>query len=269
VFNLEGGCYSKVSDLSEAAEPEIWAAAHHFGTVLENVVADPHGNLDFADRTYTENTRACYPVDFIPNAELSGRGAIPKNIFMLTADAFGVMPALARLTPPQAMYHFLSGYTARVAGTEKGMGAEPQATFSPCFGAPFLPRHPAVYGQLLEALIARHGISCWLLNTGWTGGAYGVGKRMSIIHTRALLRAALSGELDRASFRTDPFFGLHVPEKVANVPATLLDPRAGWADPAAYDAAARALAKRFEANFAQFADKVGEDVKSAAIRSVA
>jgi phosphoenolpyruvate carboxykinase (ATP) len=269
VFNFEGGCYAKVIDLSQSAEPEIWAASHRFGTVLENVVADAHGNLDLTDQTFTENTRSCYPVDYIPNVELSGRGAIPKNVFMLTADAFGVLPPISKLTPAQAMYHFLSGYTARVAGTEKGMGSEPQATFSTCFAAPFLPRHPAVYGKLLESLIAEHGASCWLVNTGWTGGAYGTGSRMSIKHTRALLRAALSGELEKATYRRDPFFGLAIPEKVDGVPSEVLDPRAAWSDSAAYDVAAAGLVKRFEENFATFSDLVGDDVKAAAIRAAA
>jgi phosphoenolpyruvate carboxykinase (ATP) len=188
---------------------------------------------------------------------------------MLTADAFGVLPPISRLSPSQAMYHFLSGYTARVAGTEKGLGNEPEATFSTCFAAPFLPRHPQVYGKLLEDLIAKHGANCWLVNTGWTGGAYGTGKRMSITHTRALLRAALAGELDTASYRTDPFFGLQIPEHVAGVPDEVLNPRTAWPDPAAYDAAAAALVKRFEGNFASFADLVGDDVKAAAIRAAA
>jgi phosphoenolpyruvate carboxykinase (ATP) len=269
VFNFEGGCYAKVIDLSQTAEPEIWAASHRFGAVLENVVADAHGNLDLSDQTFTENTRSCYPVEFIPNVELSGRGALPKNIFMLTADAFGVLPPISKLTPSQAMYHFLSGYTARVAGTEKGLGSEPQATFATCFAAPFLPRHPSVYGKLLEKLIAENGTSCWLVNTGWTGGAYGTGQRMSIKHTRALLRAALSGELERATYRRDPFFGLAIPEQVDGVPSEVLDPRAAWPDRAAYDAAAARLVQRFEDNFATFSDLVGEDVKAAAIRAAA
>jgi phosphoenolpyruvate carboxykinase (ATP) len=269
VFNFEGGCYAKVIDLSEEAEPEIWAASHRFGTVLENVVADPQGRLDLTDQTFTENTRSCYPVEYIPNVELSGRGGVPKNVFMLTADAFGVLPPIARLTPSQAMYHFLSGYTAKVAGTEKGLGAEPQATFSACFGAPFLPRHPDVYGKLLEKLIAVHNTSCWLVNTGWTGGAYGAGRRMSITHTRALLRAALEGQLDAATYRNDPFFGLAIPEHVPGVPDAVLDPRAAWPDKAAYDKAAAALVKRFEANFAAFSDLVGDNVKAAAIRAAA
>ncbi len=269
IFNFEGGCYAKVINLSKKAEPEIWAASHRFGTVLENVVADAHGNLDLNDQTFTENTRACYPVEFIPNVELSGRGGIPKNVVMLTADAFGVLPPIARLTPSQAMYHFLSGYTARVAGTEKGLGSEPQATFSTCFGSPFLPRHPGVYGKLLESLIAQHGASCWLVNTGWTGGPYGVGTRMSIKHTRALLRAALSGALDDVPYRRDPFFGLQIPAHVDGVPDEVLDPRAAWHDSDAYDVAAASLVKRFEANFETFADLVGDDVKAAAIRAAA
>ncbi len=268
-FNFEGGCYAKVIDLSQKNEPEIWAASHRFGAVLENVVADERGNLDLTDQTFTENTRACYPVEFIPNVELSGLGGIPKNVIMLTADAFGVLPPIAKLTPSQAMYHFLSGYTALVAGTEKGLGSEPQATFSTCFGSPFLPRHPGVYGKLLEQLIARYGSHCWLVNTGWTGGAYGTGHRMSIKHTRALLRAALAGELDNATYRRDPFFGLAIPEHVPGVPDEVLDPRAAWPDRAAYDTAAAALVKRFEANFASFADLVGDDVKAAAIRAAA
>ncbi len=201
VFNFEGGCYAKVINLSAEAEPEIWAASHRFGAVLENVVADSHGRLDLTDGTLTENTRSCYPVEFIPNVELTGRGGQPKNVLFLTADAFGVLPPISKLTPAQAMYHFLSGYTARVAGTEKGLGAEPQATFSTCFGAPFLPRAPEVYGKMLETLIEQHGANCWLVNTGWTGGAYGVGKRMSIKHTRTLLNAALDGTLASGRFR--------------------------------------------------------------------
>lgn len=269
VFNFEGGCYAKVIDLSEENEPEIWAASHRFGTVLENVVADPRGRLDLTDRTLTENTRACYPVEFIPNVELSGQGGMPKNVIMLTADAFGVLPPISRLTPAQAMYHFLSGYTARVAGTEKGLGSGAQATFSTCFGAPFLPRHPQVYGKLLQELIKQHGAHCWLVNTGWSGGAYGVGKRMSIKHTRALLNAALNGELDHVEYRTDPFFGLAIPVHVDGVPDEVLDPRQAWSDKASYDAAAKGLVQRFIENFESFAEHVDEDVKAAAIKSAA
>ena len=269
VFNFEGGCYAKVINLSQEAEPEIWAASHHFGTVLENVVADEQGRLDLTDKRYTENTRACYPVDFIPNAVPSGRGGQPRNVVMLTADAFGVLPPISRLTPAQAMYHFLSGYTAKVAGTEKGMGAEPEATFSTCFGAPFLPRRPEVYGRMLAELIARHGTDCWLVNTGWSGGVYGVGSRMSIRHTRALLRAALDGSLAKVEFRRDPFFGLMIPASVPGVPTEVLDPRQAWADKAAYDATARDLVGRFERNFASFADYVGDDVRAVALKAAA
>ena len=269
VFNFEGGCYAKVIHLSQQAEPEIWAATHRFGTVLENVIADAAGRLDLTDGSLTENTRACYPVEYIPNVELSGRGGQPKNVLMLTADAFGVLPPIARLTPAQAMYHFLSGYTARVAGTEKGMGSSPEATFSTCFGAPFLPRRPEVYGRMLEALIARHGAECWLVNTGWSGGQHGVGSRMSIRHTRALVWAALDGSLAKARFRTDRFFGLSIPEAVPGVPAEVLDPRQSWADKAAYDRTAAELVARFERNFAGFEGGVGDAVKAAAIRAAA
>jgi len=269
VFNFEGGCYAKVIDLNATAEPQIWAATHRFGTVLENVAADPAGRLDLSDRSATENTRACYPVEFIDNAEPAGRAGQPRNVVMLTADAFGVLPPIAKLSPAQAMYHFLSGYTARVAGTEKGLGAQPQATFSTCFGAPFLPRRPEVYGQMLSELIAQNGADCWLVNTGWSGGGFGVGRRMPIQHTRALLNAALDGSLARAEFRPDPVFGLMVPTAVPGIPAEVLDPRQGWADKAAYDVAARELAGRFEANFASFQDGVAAEVKAVAIRAAA
>jgi phosphoenolpyruvate carboxykinase (ATP) len=233
VFNFEGGCYAKVINLSAEAEPEIWAATHRFGTVLENVVGDGHGRLDLTDGSLTQNTRSCYPVEFIPNAVPAGVGGQPRNVVMLTADAFGVLPPIAKLTPAQAMYHFLSGYTARVAGTEKGLGAEPQATFSTCFAAPFLPRRPEIYGRMLADLIARHDVDCWLVNTGWSGGQFGVGSRMSIRHTRALLNAALDGSLARTRFREDRFFGLSIPENVPGIPAEVLDPRQSWADKAA------------------------------------
>jgi phosphoenolpyruvate carboxykinase (ATP) len=269
VFNFEGGCYAKVINLSAEAEPEIWAASHRFGTVLENVVADAHGRLDLSDQSLTENTRSAYPVEYIPNIERSLRGGQPRNVVMLTCDAFGVMPPIAKLTPAQAMYHFLSGYTALVAGTEKGLGAEPQATFSTCFGAPFLPRRPEVYGRMLAELIGRHGADCWLVNTGWSGGQYGVGKRMSIRHTRALLNAALDGSLARTKFRKDRFFGLSIPEHVPGIPAEVLDPRESWADKAAYDRMAKDLIARFEKNFAGFEAGVGEEVRAAAIRVAA
>jgi len=269
VFNVEGGCYAKAINLSAEAEPEIYAATHRFATVLENVAADAQGRLDLTDKRLTENTRACYPIEAIPNCDRSGRGGHPRTVVMLTADAFGVLPPISRLTPAQAMYHFLSGYTAKVAGTEKGLGAEPAATFSTCFGAPFLPRRPETYGRMLAELIERHGVACWLVNTGWTGGSYGTGSRMSIQHTRALLRAVLDGSLAQARFVTDPRFGLAVPQDVPGVPNDILDPRRSWADPAAYDRTAAELVARFERNFATFQSAVGEDVRAAAIRPAA
>ena len=269
VFNFEGGCYAKVIKLSKEAEPQIWNASHRFGTVLENVISDARGNLDLDNGSLTENTRSCYPIEFIPGTAPGGVAGLPKNVVMLTADAFGVLPPIAKLTPAQAMYHFMSGYTAKVAGTEKGLGKEPQATFSTCFGAPFLPRHPEVYGKMLAELIAKHGAEVWLVNTGWTGGSYGTGHRMSIKHTRALLRAALDGSLAQARFATDPFFGLSVPQNVPGVPDEVLNPREAWADKAAYDATAQKLVGLFEKNFETFAGAVGEDVKAAALRSAA
>ncbi|MSO89999.1 MAG: phosphoenolpyruvate carboxykinase (ATP) [Acetobacteraceae bacterium] len=269
IFNFEGGCYAKVINLSKEAEPEIYAASHRFGTVLENVVADAAGRVDLADGSLTENTRSCYPVEYIPNVDLSGLGGQPKNVIMLAADAFGVLPPISRLTSAQAMYHFLSGYTALVAGTEKGLGTEPVATFSACFGAPFLPRRPEVYARMLAHLIAEHGADCWLVNTGWSGGAYGTGHRMSIRHTRALLRAALDGTLVHATFHKDRFFGLSIPESVLGVPSEVLDPRTAWADKDAYDRTARELARRFEANFQPFFNGVDDTVREEAIRTTA
>ena len=269
IFNFEGGCYAKVIKLSQEAEPQIWDASHRFGAVLENVIGDEHGHLDLDDNRLTENTRSCYPIEFIPNTVAGGRAGKPKTVVMLTADAFGVLPPIAKLTPAQAMYHFLSGYTARVAGTEKGLGKEPQATFSTCFGAPFLPRHPEVYGRMLAERIAKDGAQVWLVNTGWTGGAYGTGKRMSIQHTRALLRAALDGSLAKVEFVRDPFFGLMMPKAVPGIPASVLNPRETWADKDAYDRQAKHLVSLFEKNFETFAGAVGEDVKAAAIRAAA
>src|SRR6201996_8541346 len=226
IFNFEGGCCAKVINLSPTAEPEIYATIGRFGTVLENVVVDPVTRLpDVDDDSLTENTRACYPIDFIPNADPKGLGPHPANVVMLTADAFGVMPPIAKLTAEQAMYHFLSGYTARVAGTEKGLGNAPEATFSTCFGAPFMPRHPAVYAELLGKRINRHGSQCWLVNTGWSGGTYGVGQRMAIQHTRALVRAALAGSLKEAPVEQERYFGLHVPQSCGDVPRDVLNPR--------------------------------------------
>ena len=265
IFNFEGGCYAKTIRLSAEAEPEIFATTRRFGTVLENVVLDENRVPDFDDGSLTENTRCAYPLDFIPNASDTGRAGHPKNIIMLTADAFGVMPPIAKLTPAQAMYHFLSGYTAKVAGTERGV-TEPEATFSTCFGAPFMPRHPSEYGNLLRELIATHKVDCWLVNTGWTGGAYGTGRRMPIKATRALLAAALDGSLNNAEFRTDPNFGFEVPVAVAGVDASILDPRSTWADKAAYDRQAKKLVGMFIDNFAKFESHVDSAVKGAAPR---
>ncbi|MES2338621.1 MAG: phosphoenolpyruvate carboxykinase [Pseudomonadota bacterium] len=266
VFNFEGGCYAKMIRLSEDAEPEIFATTKRFGTVLENVVMDPvTRQLDLDDASLAENSRGAYPIDFIPNSSEENMGGVPTNIIFLTADAYGILPPIAKLTPDQAMYHFLSGYTARVAGTEMGV-SEPDATFSTCFGAPFMPRHPSVYGNLLKERIAKGGVDCWLVNTGWTGGKYGVGSRMPIKVTRALLDAALDGSLKDAEFRTDPNFGFMVPVAVPGVDATILDPRATWADTSAYDATAADLVRQFVENFAQFADHVDEGVRQSAPR---
>jgi phosphoenolpyruvate carboxykinase (ATP) len=263
VFNFEGGCYAKTIRLSPEAEPEIYATTRRFGTVLENVVLDEDGVPDLDNGSLTENTRSAYPLSFIANASATGKAPHPKNVIMLTADAFGVLPPIAKLTPAQAMYHFLSGYTAKVAGTEKGV-TEPEATFSTCFGAPFMPRHPSEYGNLLRSLIAEHGVDCWLVNTGWTGGAYGTGKRMPIKATRALLAAALDGSLAGAEFRTDANFGFAVPVSVPGVDPTILDPRATWADKAAYDRQAVRLVGMFIDNFAKFEDHVDATVAAAA-----
>ena len=265
IFNFEGGCYAKTIRLSAEAEPEIFATTQCFGTVLENVVLDENRTPDFDDGSLTENTRCAYPLDFIPNASDTGRAGHPKNVIMLTADAFGVMPPIAKLTPAQAMYHFLSGYTAKVAGTERGV-TEPEATFSTCFGAPFMPRHPSEYGNLLRELIAEHKVDCWLVNTGWTGGAYGTGKRMPIKATRALLAAALDGSLKNAEFRTDPNFGFEVPVQVPGVDGSILDPRSTWADKAAYDRQAKKLVGMFIDNFGKFEDHVDATVRGAAPR---
>ncbi|MEL6436481.1 MAG: phosphoenolpyruvate carboxykinase (ATP), partial [Pseudomonadota bacterium] len=263
VFNFEGGCYAKAINLSAEAEPEIYATSKRFGTVFENVVMDDQRRPVFTDGSLTENTRIAYPLHFIPNASDTGVAGHPKNIIMLTADAFGVMPPLAKLTPAQAMYHFLSGYTAKVAGTEKGV-TEPEATFSTCFGAPFMPRQPTEYGNLLRALIAEHDVNCWLVNTGWTSGAYGVGHRMPIKATRTLLRAALDGSLNDATFRLDTNFGFEVPVAVEGVDTAILDPRSTWADPTEYDAQAAKLATMFADNFVKFSDTVDTEVTNAA-----
>jgi phosphoenolpyruvate carboxykinase (ATP) len=266
VFNFEGGCYAKMIRLSPEAEPEIYVTTKRFGTVLENVVIDPvTRELDLDDATLAENSRGAYPIHFIPNSSEKNMGPVPKNIVMLTADAFGVLPPIARLTPDQAMYHFLSGYTAKVAGTEIGV-TEPEATFSTCFGAPFMPRHPSVYGNLLKKRIAEGSVDCWLVNTGWTGGKFGIGKRMPIKETRALLNAALDGSLKNVEFRRDPNFGFEVPVAVPGVDGAILDPRNTWADKDEYDRTAARLVDLFVENFAQFADQVDEGVRQAAPR---
>ncbi|MBX3593040.1 MAG: phosphoenolpyruvate carboxykinase [Sphingomonas sp.] len=266
VFNFEGGCYAKMINLSAEAEPEIYATTKRFGTVLENVVMDPETReLDLDDNSLAENSRGSYPLDFIPNASADNLGPVPRNIIFLTADAYGVLPPIAKLTPEQAMYHFLSGYTARVAGTEIGV-TEPTATFSTCFGAPFMPRHPSVYGNLLKERIAKGGVDCWLVNTGWSGGKAtmpGI-KRMPIKVTRALLNAALDGSLKGAQFRKDPNFGFMVPVAVGDIDPNMLDPRAAWADKDAYDVTAARLVDEFVANFAQFESEVDEGVRQAA-----
>ncbi len=270
LFNFEGGCYAKCINLSKEAEPEIYDTVFRFGTVLENVVIDKDSRLpDLNDGSLTENTRACYPVDFIPNMSETGLAPHPDNVIMLTADAFGVLPPISKLSPEQAMYHFLSGYTARVAGTEKGLGNEPQATFSTCFGAVFMPRHPSVYAKMLGERIAKQKATCWLVNTGWSGGAYGVGSRMKIAHTRALVSAALAGTLKHAPVKKDPIFGLAVPESCGEVPANVLNPRNTWSDKGAYDETAKKLSHSFEKNFKQYEPYVGTEVKAAAIRPAA
>jgi phosphoenolpyruvate carboxykinase (ATP) len=264
-FNFEGGCYAKTIDLSPEAEPEIYATCSMFGTLIENMVFDPETlELDFEDDSLTPNMRCAYPLHYIPNASDTGLGGHPKNVIMLTCDAFGVLPPIARLTPAQAMYHFLSGFTSKMAGTERGVD-EPLPVFSTCFGAPFMPRRPEVYGNLLRAKIAKHGATCWLVNTGWTGGAYGTGSRMPIRATRALLTAALDGSLNGVDFRKDENFGFDVPVSVPDVPEVLLDPRRTWSDPAAYDAQAAKLVQMFADNFAQYVPFIDEDVKAAAI----
>ena len=264
-FNFEGGCYAKTINLSAEAEPEIYATTQKFGTVIENMVYDENTlELDFDDDSLTANMRCAYPLDYISNASETALGGHPKNIIMLTCDAFGVLPPIARLTPAQAMYHFLSGFTSKVAGTERGV-TEPEPTFSTCFGAPFMPRRPEAYGNLLRDKIATHGATCWLVNTGWTGGAYGTGSRMPIKATRALLTAALDGSLAEANFRKDPNFGFDVPVSVPGVADILLDPRRTWNDPDGYDAQAEKLVKMFSENFTQYEAHIDDDVRAIAI----
>ncbi len=265
LFNFEGGCYAKMIRLSQEAEPEIFATTKRWGTVLENVVMDPLSRkLDLDDASLAENSRGAYPINYIPNASLDGRTTFPKNIIMLTCDAFGVMPPIARLSPAQAMYMFLSGYTAKVAGTEKGLGNEPQATFSTCFGAPFMPRHPSEYGELLGKLIDKHNVACWMVNTGWTGGPFGIGQRMPIKATRTLLAAALDGSLNSAPMVTDPVFGFEVPTELKGVDSNILIPRNSWGSGDDYDNQASKLADMFIENFKLFEEFVGDDVRAAA-----
>lgn len=265
IFNFEGGCYAKTINLSAQAEPEIHATTSRFATVIENMVFDPETlELDFEDNSITDNMRCAYPLEAISNASQTSLGGHPKNVIMLTCDAYGVLPPIARLTPAQAMYHFLSGFTSKTPGTEVGV-TEPIPTFSTCFGAPFMPRRPEVYGKLLQEKIAQHGASCWLVNTGWTGGAFGTGKRMPIAATRALLAAALDGSLNTVQFRRDPNFGFDVPVSVPGVSPVLLDPRQTWADPTAYGAQAKKLVQMFCDNFAQYLDAIDDEIRAAAI----
>ena len=266
VFNFEGGCYAKVIRLSLKSEPEIYRATQMFGTILENVVLrEGTGEVDFDDASITQNTRASYPIHYIPNAVVTGRGRHPENVVFLTADAFGVLPPISMLTPEQAMYHFLSGYTAKVAGTERGV-TDPEATFSACFGAPFLIRHPAVYAKMLGERLREHESRVWLVNTGWSGGGYGVGERMKLSYTRAMVRAALVGALDEVETMTDPIFGLHIPTEVPHVPPEILNPRDTWENSVSYDAVARKLATMFKKNFSRFEDQVEAEVKGAGPR---
>lgn len=267
IFNFEGGCYAKTFDLNREAEPEIYDTCFKFGTVIENMVFDPETKeLDFGDDSLTANMRCAYPMNYISNASESALGGHPKNVVMLTCDAFGILPPIARLTPAQAMYHFLSGFTSKVAGTERGV-TEPEPTFSTCFGAPFMPRRPETYGALLRERIARHGATCWLVNTGWTGGAFGTGSRMPIKATRALLSAVLDGSLEHSQFRKDVNFGFEVPVSVmaSAVPDILLDPRRTWDDGAAYDAQAKKLIEMFARNFEQYEAHIDSAVKAVAI----
>ncbi len=262
IFNFEGGCYAKAIKLSAETEPEIFATTRQFGTLAENVVLREDRSIDFDDATITENTRLSYPLDQIPNASPTGRGGTPETVVFLTADAYGILPPVARLTPEQAMYHFLSGYTAKVAGTERGV-TEPKATFSACFGEPFMVRPPADYAKMLGERLEQSGARVFLVNTGWTGGPYGTGSRMKLAHTRRMLDAALSGDLDAAETRTDPHFGFAVPTSVEGVPSEILDPRQTWADAEAYDAKAAELARMFADNFRKYADGVSEAVRQA------
>ncbi len=269
VFNFEGGCYAKVIRLSREGEPEIYEVTRRFGTILVNVKVDmPRRLIDLNDASLTENTRAAYPITHIPNMTRKGMGGHPRNIIMLTCDAFGVLPPVARLSRAQAMYHFLAGYTAKVAGTEAGV-TEPQATFSACFGAPFMALPPLTYAELLGEKIQRHNVDVWLVNTGWSGGAYGVGQRMKLAYTRAIVRAVLSGALKGVATRLDPVFGVEVPTECPGVPKEILDPRQTWKDPAVYDQTARKLAMMFEKNFRENAPEAPEEIREAGLKMAA
>ncbi|MCY1702200.1 phosphoenolpyruvate carboxykinase (ATP) [Deinococcus sp. SL84] len=259
VFNFEGGCYAKVINLNAEAEPAIYRTTHTYGTVLENVVLDENRIPDLDDGSLTENTRSAYPIEQIDNIQPGSIAGHPKNVVFLTADAFGVLPPISKLTPEQMEYQFISGFTAKIPGTEQGV-TEPQPTFSTCFGAPFMPRHPGEYAELLARKVKEHGSAVWLVNTGWTGGQYGTGKRMSIRHTRAMINAALDGQLDDVEFETEPFFGLSIPKEVPGVPAEVLNPREAWADKAAYDETAKKLAGMFRENFKRFEEGVRPEV---------
>ncbi|MBD3175854.1 MAG: phosphoenolpyruvate carboxykinase (ATP), partial [Armatimonadia bacterium] len=264
IFNFEGGCYAKVIRLSEESEPEIYDTTRKFGTLLENVMVDAKTRrLDLDDDSLTENTRAAYPITHMPSANLDGLGPHPRNILMLTCDAFGIMPPVSKLTPEQAVYHFLCGYTAKVAGTERGMGDEPQATFSTCFGAPFMARHPSVYAELLHKKIHEHGTTCWLVNTGWQGGPYGVGERISIAHTRAIVRACLDGSLEKEEFEPHPIMGLPVPKNCPGVPSEILRPGDAWDDKDEYRRKTEELMASFREAFAEFAEGTSEEVRAA------
>ena len=263
IFNFEGGCYAKVIALSPTAEPQIYACTRRFGTILENVAFDPVTRLiDLDDDTLTENTRASYPLEYIDNALPEKRAGHPKNIIFLTCDASGVMPPIAHLTPDQALYHFISGYTAKIAGTEIGLGEEPEITFSTCFGGPFMVHHPAYYADLLKGKILRYGANCWLLNTGWVGGPYGIGKRISIRYTRTMLNAALDGKMDNVEYTVDPIFGFRVPKTCPGIPENVLDPASAWPSPEAYLKRYRSLASRFIDNFKKFADQASDEVRA-------
>jgi len=264
IFNYEGGCYAKVIRLSRDGEPGIWAATHRFGAILENVQIDANRRrVDLDDDTFTENTRASYPISFLENADYGGVGGHPRNIIFLTADAYGVVPPIARLTPAQGQFHFLAGYTARVAGTERGI-TEPQATFSTCFGAPFMPLNPTVYARLLAEKVRQHNVKLWMINTGWTGGPYGQGTRMKLVYTRAMVNAALNGLLDGVEYITDPVFGFAVPSAVPDVPPEVLLPRNTWRDPWAYDITARELVARAEKYMQQFVGYMTDEIRAAA-----